>query len=158
MSNYQEAKVKLTNTQLNKLKSAGQNKTGTLLRVNKKNFEDEEELPHKLFLTTRQTTIIRNIFPNKMSTDIKLSKTQIFKIIQSEKLFGSWLGNLGKKALASIAIPLGRDKLPGLVGNLTSNVTNKFMEKKISGKGAVKQGKDFIYLFWMKIWMILLKP
>ena len=42
MSNYQEAKVKLTNTQLNKLKSAGQNKTGTLLRVNKKNFEDEE--------------------------------------------------------------------------------------------------------------------
>ena len=158
MSNYQEAKVKLTNTQLNKLKSAGQNKTGTLLRVNKKNFEDEEELPHKLFLTTRQTTIIRNIFPNNMSTDIKLSKTQIFKIIQSDKLFGSWLGNLGKKALASIAIPLGRDKLPGLVGNLTSNVTNKFMEKKISGKGAVKQGKDFIYLFWMKIWIILLKP
>ena len=81
MSNYQEAKVKLTNTQLNKLKSACQNKTGTLLRVNKKNVEDEEELPYKLFLTTRQTTIIRNIFPNNMSTDIKLSKTQISKII-----------------------------------------------------------------------------
>ena len=65
-----------------------------------------------------------------MSTDIKLSKTQISKIIQSDKSLGSWLGNLGKKELASIAIPLGRDKLPGLVSNLTSNVTNKSMEKK----------------------------
>ena len=55
MANYQEAKVKLTNTQLNKLKSAAKNKTGTILRLNKKNFEDEE-LPHELFLTARQTT------------------------------------------------------------------------------------------------------
>ena len=66
MANYQWARVKLTNTQLKKIKSAGQNKTGTLLRVNKKNFEDEE-LPHELFLTTIQTTIIRNIFPNNIS-------------------------------------------------------------------------------------------
>ena len=42
MANYQEVRVKLTNTQLNKLKSAAQNKTGTILRLNKKNFEDEE--------------------------------------------------------------------------------------------------------------------
>ena len=42
MANYQEVRVKLTNTQLNKLKSAAQNKTGTILRSNKKNFEDEE--------------------------------------------------------------------------------------------------------------------
>ena len=129
MENYQEARVKLTNKKLNKLKSAGQNKTGTLLRVNKKNFEDEE-LPHELFLTRRQTTIIRNIFSKNMSTDIKLSKTQISKIIQSGGSFGSWLGNLGKKALASIVIPLGGDKLPGSVSNLTTTVVNKFMEKK----------------------------
>ena len=45
MVNYQEARVKLTNTQLNKLKSAAKNKTETILRLNKKNFEDEE-LPH----------------------------------------------------------------------------------------------------------------
>ena len=53
MANYEEAKVKLTNTQLNKLKSAVKNKTQTILRLSKKNFEDEELL-HELFLTTRQ--------------------------------------------------------------------------------------------------------
>ena len=52
MANYQETKVKKTNTQLNKLKYAAKNKTGTALRINKKNFEDEE-LSHELFLTTR---------------------------------------------------------------------------------------------------------
>ena len=145
MENYQEARVKLTNKKLNKLKSAGQNKTGTLLRVNKKNFEDEE-LPHELFLTTRLTTIIRNIFPKNMSTDIKLSKTQISKIIQSGGSFGSWLGNLGKKALASIVIPLRRDKLPGSVSNLTTIVVNKFMEKKNKWKRICQAGKGF-YLF-----------
>ena len=82
MANYQEVKVKLTNTQLNKLKSAVKNKTGTILRLNQKNFEDEE-LPQELFLTTRQTSKIRNAFTNNMSTDIKLSTTQISKIIQS---------------------------------------------------------------------------
>ena len=53
MANYQEARVKLTNTQVNKLKSAAKNKTGTILRLNKKKFE-YEELPHELFLATRQ--------------------------------------------------------------------------------------------------------
>ena len=70
MSNYQEAIVKLTNEQLNKSKSAAKSKTGTILRLNKKNFEDEE-LPHELFLTTRQTTKIRNTFANNKTTDIK---------------------------------------------------------------------------------------
>ena len=71
MTNYQE--VKLRNTQLNKLKPAAKSKTGRILRINKKNFQDEELL-HELFLTTRQPTKIRNAFPNNMSTDIKLSK------------------------------------------------------------------------------------
>ena len=66
MANYQEASVKLTNTQLNKLKSAAKNKTETILRLNTNNFEDEE-LPHELFLTTTQTTKIRNAFANNMS-------------------------------------------------------------------------------------------
>ena len=46
MANYQEARVRLTNTQLNKLKFAAKNKTGTILRINQKNFQDEE-LPHE---------------------------------------------------------------------------------------------------------------
>ena len=78
MVNHQEERVKLTNTLLNKLKSAAKNNTATILRLYKKNFEDEE-LPHELFLTTRQTTKIKNVFAKNMSTDIKLSKVQIYK-------------------------------------------------------------------------------
>ena len=57
MANDQEARVKLTNTRLNKLRSAAKTKTGKILTLNEKNFE-AEELPHELFLTTRQTTKI----------------------------------------------------------------------------------------------------
>ena len=141
MANYQEVRVKLTNIQLNKLKSSAKNKTGTILRLNKKNFEDEE-FPHELFLTTMQTTKIRNTFASNMPTDIKLSKTQISKVVQSRGSFGSWLANLGKKAPTNVAISLARDKLPGLVSNWTSNAINKF-ERKIGGKGAVRAEKGF---------------
>ena len=41
------------------------NKPGTIIKLNKKNFEDEE-VPHELFLTTSQTTKIRNAFANNM--------------------------------------------------------------------------------------------
>ena len=73
MTKYREARVKL-----NKLKSPSKNKTETISRWNKKNFEDEE-LPHELFLTTRQTPEIRNAFANNMSTDIKLVKLKCLK-------------------------------------------------------------------------------
>ena len=69
MANYQKARVKLTNTQLNKLKSEAKNQTETKLRLAKKNFDDEE-LPHELFITTRQTTKIRSVFASNISTDI----------------------------------------------------------------------------------------
>ena len=39
-------------------------------------------MPHELFLTTRQTTKVRNAFANNISTDIKLSLDQLSKIIQ----------------------------------------------------------------------------
>ena len=54
-------------------------------------------MPHELFLATRQTTKIVNAFANNMSTDAKLSKAKISKIIQSGGFFGSRLSNLGKK-------------------------------------------------------------
>ena len=141
MANYQEERVKLTNTQWSKLKSAATNKTETILRLNKEIFEDEE-LPHELFLTTRQTTKIRNAFSNNMLADIKLSKAQISKVIQSDGFFGSWLGNLGKKPLTYIFIPLARDSLPGSVSNSISSAINKF-DRKITGKGGVRAGKEF---------------
>ena len=83
MANCEEERVKLTNRQINDLKSATKSKTGTTLRTTKENFQNEE-LPHELFLTTRQKIKIRNAFANNMSSDIKLSKAQIFKISQSD--------------------------------------------------------------------------
>ena len=53
MANYEETRVKLTNTRLNKLKFASKNTTGTTLRITQKNFQDKE-LPHELILTTKQ--------------------------------------------------------------------------------------------------------
>ena len=41
---------------------------------------DGNNLPHELLLTTRQKTKLRNAF-NNMSTDLKVSKAQISKII-----------------------------------------------------------------------------
>ena len=91
-----------------------------------------------------------------MSTDIKISKIQISKIIQSGRSFGSWVANLRKKSTNNIVNNLAPDYFPELISNLTSNAINKF-ERKVSGKGAVRAGKGFTYLFLMKIWMILLK-
>ena len=58
-----------------------------------------------------------------------LVKLKLSKIIQSSGSFGSWLGNLGKKALTNIAISLARHNWPGLVSSLTSNAINKFEKK-----------------------------
>ena len=80
---------------MKKLKSTVKNKTSKILRLNKKNFEDEE-VPHELFLITRNATKIRNAFANIMSIDMKLIKTQISKIIQSGEYFGFLSANLVK--------------------------------------------------------------
>ena len=80
-----------------------------------------------------------------MSADVKLSKAQISKIIQPGVSFGSWLANIGKKALVAItnvAVPLARDNWFGLVSNLTLTAINTF-DRKINGKGAARAGKGF---------------
>ena len=96
MENYQEARVKRKNTQINKLKSPAKNKKVTISRINKEKFQDKE-LPGELLLKARQATKVSHAFANNMSTDIKFSKAQISKIIQSCGSPGSWLCNLGKK-------------------------------------------------------------
>ena len=98
--------------------------------MNKKNFEPEELL-HEFFLITRQTSKIRNAFANNMSTEITLSEAQISKIIQSGRSFGSLLGDLGKKALITIAIPLARDNLLGLVIKYLDKFDRKIVEKEL---------------------------
>ena len=67
------------------------------------------DLPHELLLTTRQKTKIRNAF-NNMSTDLKFSKAQISKIIQSGGFLGSLLSKLAGP-LIKVAIPLAKNVL-----------------------------------------------
>ena len=80
MAEYSKVNVRLSDTQLKKLKTAVENKIETTLRISLKMFNGDD-LPHELLLTTRQKTKLRNAFNNNMSTDLKLSKAQISKII-----------------------------------------------------------------------------
>ena len=73
MVEYSKVNVKLSDTQLKKLKTAVENKTGATLRMILKMFNGKD-LPHELLLTTRQKTKLRNPFNNNISTDLKLSK------------------------------------------------------------------------------------
>ena len=84
MVEYNTVNAKISNSKLNKLKSAVQNKQGTTLRMNARMF-NENNLLHELLLTTRQTTKLRNAIENNMSTDIKFCKAQISKIIKSDE-------------------------------------------------------------------------
>ena len=68
--------VKLSDLQLNKLKSVVKNRQGVTLKMSIKMF-DGNNLPLELLSTTKQKTKLINAFENNMSTDIKLSKTQI---------------------------------------------------------------------------------
>ena len=87
MVEYSKRKCRLTNVQLNKLKKALKSNEGTTLSLGIKNF-NKDERPHELLLTTRQNTNLRNAINNNLATDIKLSKAQIKKLIQS----GGFLG------------------------------------------------------------------
>ena len=101
MTEYTKENVKLSDSQIEKLKDAVKNNTGTTLRISFKMFSGNN-LPHELSLTTRQKTKIRNAFNNKMSTDLKLSKAQINKIIQYGVLLSKLLGPLLKTGLPLI--------------------------------------------------------
>ena len=101
--------VKFSNAQL---KKAVKNKARTSLRMNLKML-DGNDLLHELLLTTRQKTKLRNAFNNNMSTDLKLSKAQISKIIQSGGFLGSLLSKLAGP-LMKVAIPLAKNVLAPL--------------------------------------------
>ena len=109
MANYEEARIKLSNIQLNKSKSTAENKTGTTLRINKKHFQDQE-LPHELILTTRKRTKI-SAFAKNMSTYIKISKSQLSIIFEWSGFLGWMIGyticNFGKKCKAKSCCSFG---------------------------------------------------
>ena len=93
MTQYNSLNVKLSNSQLNKLKSAIKNETGLVLRLSSNIVGDgETNFPHKLLLTNKQVENLRKPFANKSSTDIKLSKTHLSKMIQLGGFLGRLLG------------------------------------------------------------------
>ena len=82
MVEYSKVNVKLSDTQLKKLKTAVKNKTGTTLRINLKMFNGNNLL-HELLLTRRQKKKLRNALNDNMSSDLRISKAQVSKTIQS---------------------------------------------------------------------------
>ena len=131
MVEYSKVNVKLSDTQLKKLKTAVENQTGTTIRMNLKMFA-ENDLPHELLLTTRQKTKLRNAFNNNMSTDLKLSKAQISKIIQSGGFLRSLLSKLAGP-LMKVAIPLTKNVLAPVGITAAASAIDAEIQKKIHG-------------------------
>ena len=119
MTQYNSLNVKLSNSQLNKFKSAIKNDNEVVLRLSSNMVGDNEtNFPHKLLLTNRQVSNLRKAFANHLSADIKLPKTQLSKMIQSGGFSGRLLGpllttrlplikNVNKPLAKSVLIPLG---------------------------------------------------
>ena len=133
MFEYSKVNVKLTDTQLKKLKTAVKNKTGTTLRKSLK-ILDGNNLSHELLLTTRQKIKLRNAFINNMSTDLKLSKTQISKILQSGGFLGLLLSKLVGQ-LMKVAAPLAKNILAPLRTTAAASAIDAGIQRKIHGSG-----------------------
>ena len=87
------------------------------------------DLPHELLLTARQKTKLRNAFNNNMSIDLKLSKAQVSKIIQSGGFLGSLLSKLAGP-LMKVAIPLAKKVLPPLGITTAASAIDAQIQKK----------------------------
>ena len=136
MTQYDSLNVKLSNSQLSKLKSAIKNENDVVLRISSNmigNSNDNINFPHELLLTNRQVENIRKAFANHLSTDIKLSKTQLSKMIQSGGFLGRLLGLLLKTGLPlmkSVLKPLAKSVLIPLGLTAAASAANAGVHKK----------------------------
>ena len=135
MVEYNKINWKLTNIQLNKLKKAVKSNEGASLRLGLKNFNKDEH-PHELLLTTRQNTKLRNAINNNPATDIKLSKTQIKKIIQSVGFLGKLLRKLAGQ-LMKVAMPLAKNVLVPLgltaaMSAIDGSIPKRYMVRELN--------------------------
>ena len=97
--------VKLSNLQLNKLKSAIKNETAVILRLSSNMIGNSDD---ELLLTNRQVANLRKAFANHSSTDIKLSEAQLTKMQKGGLLrFLAPLLKSGLPLLKSVIKPLG---------------------------------------------------
>ena len=133
MVEYSKINCKLMNVQLNKLKKVVKSNEGATLRLGIKNF-NKDELPNDLLLTTRQNTKLRNAFNNNLATDIKLSKAQIKKFIQSGEFLGKLLSKLAGP-LMKVAMPSAKNVLAPLGLTAAMSAIDGSIQKKIHGSG-----------------------
>ena len=140
MTQYNSLNVKLLNSQLNKLKSAIKNESEVVLRLSSNMIvDDETNFSHKLLLTNRQVANLRKAFTNNLSTDIKLSKTQLSNMIQSEGFLGRLLGPLLKTGLPlikNVIKPLAKSVLIPLGLTAAASAADAGIHKKVLGFGA----------------------
>ena len=97
------------------------------------NSDDEANFPHKLLVTNRQVGNLRKAFPNHTSTDIKLSKTQLSKMIQSGRFLDSLLGPLlrtGLQLRKNIVQPLAKSDLIPLALTAAASAADTGIQKK----------------------------
>ena len=100
MTQYNSLNAKLSNSQRNKLKSSIKKWSRSSFKmIIKYDCWYETNFLHKLLLTNRQVANLCKAFANYLSTDIKLSKTQLSKMIQSGEFLGRLLGPLRKTGL-----------------------------------------------------------
>ena len=126
-------------SQINKFTSALKNETEAVLRLSSNMIGDNEtNFPHQLLLTNRQVSNICKAFANNSSIDIKLSKTQLSKMIQSGGFLGRLLGPLLKTGLPLMknAIkPLAKSVLIPLGLTAAASAADAGIHKKILGSG-----------------------
>ena len=137
MTQYNSLNVKLSNSQLNRLKSSIKNETDVVLKISSNmvsNSNDDTNFPHELLLTKRQVANIRKAFAKNISTDIKLSKTQLSKMIQSGGFLGNLLGKLAGP-LMKVAIPLAKNVLAPLGISAAMSAIDGSIKKKMLGSG-----------------------
>ena len=141
MTQYNSLNVKLSNSQLNKLKSSIKNETDVVLRISSNlvgNSNDNTNFLHELLLTNRQVANIRKAFAKNTSTDIKLSKTQLSKMVQSGGFLGKLLGSLLKTGLPlikNVIKPLAKSVLIPLRLTAALSAADAGIHKKILGSG-----------------------
>ena len=137
MTHYNSLNVKLSSSQLNKLKLAIKDESEVVLRLSSNMIGDNENnFPHKLLLTNRQVTNFRKAFTDNSSIDIKLSKTQLSKMIQSGGFLGRLLGPLLKTGLPlikNVIKPLAKSVLIALGLTATASAADVEIHKKLLG-------------------------
>ena len=92
-----------------------------------------------------------------MSMDIKLSKAQLSKIIQSGRFPGALLGKLVGSLIKKIGVHLAKKSLAPLATMASASAIDGAIQRKMCGRGVVRSGKGINFIFQSKIWMILLK-